>query len=157
MWRPGVGPVRVLGYWIETVLAEKVAAAIRVGLANTGADLGAYFDEVAAAVMAFADRLAVPARVATMRYPSWADGSADGQPNASADASSRTIGLAGLGDRVVRADRELTGPREARDVGDRDFERAGQRPPAGKEAAAALLPGYPALPGCVAAASGLIP
>lgn len=33
--RPGMAPVSVLGYPIETVLAEKIAAAIRLGPANT--------------------------------------------------------------------------------------------------------------------------
>jgi hypothetical protein len=33
--RPGMGPVRVLGYPVETVLAEKIATAIALGPANT--------------------------------------------------------------------------------------------------------------------------
>ncbi len=33
--RPGTSPVRVLGYPIETVLAEKIATAINLGRANT--------------------------------------------------------------------------------------------------------------------------
>jgi len=33
--RPGIGPVRVLGYPLETVLAEKIATAIALGPANT--------------------------------------------------------------------------------------------------------------------------
>ena len=33
--RPGMAPVRVLGYPIETVLAEKIATALALGPANT--------------------------------------------------------------------------------------------------------------------------
>jgi hypothetical protein len=33
--RPGMGPVRVLGYPVETVLAEKIATAVALGPANT--------------------------------------------------------------------------------------------------------------------------
>ena len=33
--RPGAAPIRVLGYPIETVLAEKIATAITLGAANT--------------------------------------------------------------------------------------------------------------------------